>query len=211
MTSLALKRAVHRSPFASASGLLERLFTLWFARLVYTQIWEDPRVDREALALTPESRVVAIASAGCNALAYLADDPATIDVVDLNPAHLALTRLKIAAMRHLPDHESVIRFLGAADEVDNETLYFRHLSPQLDEATRSFGRVAVFSPARGSRSSPAACTGTAPPGASSARCIGSATGWDSGRRRSWKPPRSKSSGRSSPARWRRCSRRSSPA
>lgn len=138
MTSLALKRAVHRSPFASASGLLERLFTLWFARLVYTQIWEDPRVDREALALTPESRVVAIASAGCNALAYLADDPASIDVVDLNPAHLALTRLKIAAMHHLPDHESAVRFLGAADEIENETLYFRHLSPQLDEATRSF-------------------------------------------------------------------------
>ena len=138
MTSIALKRAVHRSPIASATGLLERLFTLWFARLVYTQIWEDPRVDREALALTPESRVVAIASAGCNALAYLVDDPASIDVVDLNPAHLALTRLKLAATRHLPDHDALVRFLGAADQPGNEPLYRTHVAPHLDAATRSF-------------------------------------------------------------------------
>ena len=138
MTSLALKRAVHRSPIASASGLLERLFTLWFARLIYTQIWEDPRVDREALALTPQSRVVTIASAGCNALAYLADDPASIDVVDLNPAHLALTQLKLAATRHLPDHTALVRFLGAADQAENETLYRIHVAPHLDAATRTF-------------------------------------------------------------------------
>ncbi len=138
MTSLALRRAVHRSPIASTSGLLERLFTLWFARLVYTQIWEDPRVDREAMALNPESRIVAIGSAGCNALAYLADDPASIDVVDLNKAHLSLTRLKLAAMRHLPDHAAAVRFLGAADRTDNIDLYRRHVAPELDAATRAF-------------------------------------------------------------------------
>lgn len=138
MTSLALRRAVHRSPIASTSGLLERLFTLWFARLVYTQIWEDPQVDREAMALTPESRVVAIGSAGCNALAYLADDPASIDVVDLNKAHLSLTRLKVAAMRHLPDHAAAVRFLGAADRADNVALYREHIAPHLDRATRAF-------------------------------------------------------------------------
>lgn len=138
MTSLALRRAVHRSPIASTSGLLERLFTLWFARLVYTQIWEDPRVDREAMALTPGSRIVAIGSAGCNALAYLADDPASIDVVDLNKAHLSLTRLKVAAMRHLPDHDAALRFLGAADRADNLDLYREHVAPHLDRATRAF-------------------------------------------------------------------------
>jgi S-adenosylmethionine-diacylglycerol 3-amino-3-carboxypropyl transferase len=137
-TSLALRRAVHRSPLASASGLLERLFTLWFARLVYTQIWEDPRVDREALALTPDSRVAAIASAGCNGLAYLVDNPASIDLVDLNPAHLALTRLKIAATRHLPDHAALLRFLGAADQPGNADLYARWIASHLDHETRAF-------------------------------------------------------------------------
>ncbi|MBM3549996.1 MAG: DUF3419 family protein [Alphaproteobacteria bacterium] len=138
MTSLALQRAVHRSPLASSSGLLERLFTLWFARLVYTQIWEDPRVDREALALTPESRIVCIGSAGCNALAYLAEDPASVDVVDLNRAHLSLTRLKLAAMRHLPDHAAAMRFLAAADDAANPALYREHVAPHLDRATRAF-------------------------------------------------------------------------
>jgi S-adenosylmethionine-diacylglycerol 3-amino-3-carboxypropyl transferase len=138
MTSLALRRAVHRSPATSASGLLERLFTLWFQRLVYTQIWEDPRVDRAALALTPGSRVVAIGSAGCNSLAYLADDPASIDVVDLNAAHLALTRLKLAAVRNLPDHTTAVRFLAAADDPGNPDLYRRRIAPHLDQTTRTF-------------------------------------------------------------------------
>jgi S-adenosylmethionine-diacylglycerol 3-amino-3-carboxypropyl transferase len=138
MTSLALRRAVHRSPVVSSSGLLERLFTFWFARLIYTQIWEDPRVDREALGLGPESRVAAIASAGCNALAYLADDPAAIELVDLNPAHVALTRLKIAAVQHLPDHEALLRFLGRADDAANPDLYRRHIAPNLDAETRAF-------------------------------------------------------------------------
>lgn len=137
-TSLALRRAVHRNRLASSSGLLERLFTLWFARLVYTQIWEDPRVDREALALTPDCRVAAIASAGCNGLAYLADNPAAIDLVDLNPAHLALTRLKVAATRHLPDHAALLRFLGAADQPGNVDLYARWIAPHLDPETRAF-------------------------------------------------------------------------
>ena len=44
-----LKQAVHRHRLFSRSGALERLFTLWFRGLVYTQIWEAPRVDAEAL------------------------------------------------------------------------------------------------------------------------------------------------------------------
>jgi S-adenosylmethionine-diacylglycerol 3-amino-3-carboxypropyl transferase len=138
MTSLALRRAVHRSSVATASGLMERLFTFWFARLVYTQIWEDPRVDRAALELTPASRVTAIASAGCNALSYLTDDPEAVELVDLNPAHVALTRLKIAAVRHLPDHAALVRFLGAADEPGNIDLYRHHIAPHLDLETRTF-------------------------------------------------------------------------
>ena len=49
--------AVNRSALYSKEGIAERLFTLAFSGLVYPQIWEDPVVDLEALALEPTSRV----------------------------------------------------------------------------------------------------------------------------------------------------------
>ncbi len=75
--------AVHRHRHLSKQGLLERAFTFAFRGLVYAQIWEDPAVDMEALAITPDSHVVTIASGGCNVLSYLTADPAKITAVDL--------------------------------------------------------------------------------------------------------------------------------
>src|SRR5262245_58436922 len=97
-----LKRAVHRSKPVSREGLLERLFTLAFRGLVYPQIWEDPVIDMEAMALGPEHHVVAIASGGCNVLSYLTASPRAITAVDVNRAHVALTRLKLAGVLKLP-------------------------------------------------------------------------------------------------------------
>ena len=85
-----LKNAVRRHRALSREGLLERLFERLFDGLVYTQIWEDPEIDLEALALAPDSRVVAIASGGCNILSYLTADPARITALDLSLAHVAL-------------------------------------------------------------------------------------------------------------------------
>ncbi len=48
-----LRRAVTRHRPLSRAGLQERLFTLMFSGLVYPQIWEDPEIDMEALALQP--------------------------------------------------------------------------------------------------------------------------------------------------------------
>ena len=56
----------------------------------------------EAMQLGEGHRIVTIASGGCNMLAYLTRSPAPIDAVDLNAAHIALNRLKLAAIRHLP-------------------------------------------------------------------------------------------------------------
>jgi S-adenosylmethionine-diacylglycerol 3-amino-3-carboxypropyl transferase len=67
--------------------------------LVYNACWEDPRLDREMLGIRPDSRLVMITSAGCNALDYLLDDPAEIRAVDMNPRQNALLQLKIAAIR----------------------------------------------------------------------------------------------------------------
>src|SRR5258708_16879797 len=97
-----INAAVHRQDSSRSDALLDRLFAFWFTRFVYNQIWEDPEVDLAALAINPSCRVVTIASGGCNVLNYLAADPAEIVAVDLNPAHLALTRLKIGALPDLP-------------------------------------------------------------------------------------------------------------
>ena len=49
----------------------ERLFGLVHGRnLVYNTCWEDPRLDRIALAIRPQDRILVITSAGCNALDY---------------------------------------------------------------------------------------------------------------------------------------------
>jgi S-adenosylmethionine-diacylglycerol 3-amino-3-carboxypropyl transferase len=133
-----LRHAVHRNKAASSAGLLERCFTFAFKSLVYPQIWEDPAVDLQALALRPDSRIVTIASGGCNVLAYLTGDPAQITAVDLNRAHIALTRIKIAAALHLPGYDSFYRFFGEADHRANLLAYRRFLRDRLDPDTLAY-------------------------------------------------------------------------
>ena len=71
-----LSDAVYGHRSEGQVGLLDRLFARWFERLVYTQIWEDPVCDLEAMQVESHHRIITIASAGCNALAYLLADPA---------------------------------------------------------------------------------------------------------------------------------------
>ena len=111
MANLLLERAAHQRPATTKRGALERLFTLMFQGFVYNQIWEDPDVDLEALELKPHHRLITIASGGCNVLNYLAADPAKIVAVDLNPNHIALTRLKLSALENLPVLRRVLPLL----------------------------------------------------------------------------------------------------
>lgn len=69
--------------------------------LVYNTCWEDPAVDRRALALGPDDRVLVITSAGCNALDYALQAPHSIHAVDANPRQTALLELKLAGIRRL--------------------------------------------------------------------------------------------------------------
>ncbi|QFS95817.1 hypothetical protein FIV06_00215 [Labrenzia sp. THAF191b] len=133
-----LKNAVHRSEATSKDGFLERLFTFAFKGLVYPQIWEDPDVDMRALRLTPDSRMITIASGGCNVMSYLTANPAEITAVDLNRAHVALGRLKLAAAKHLPNYEIFYRFFGEADEKANVAAYQRFLKDKLDPETVAY-------------------------------------------------------------------------
>lgn len=71
-----LRAAVQNESISSKQGLLQRLFAVWFDAFVYNQIWEDPRVDLQALRLDDDSRVLTISSGGCNALNCLLKNPA---------------------------------------------------------------------------------------------------------------------------------------
>lgn len=133
-----IREAVLRHPGTSRDGFSERLFALLFSGLVYPQIWEDPEVDIKAMELAEGHRVVAIASGGCNVLSYLSRSPALIDAVDLNEAHIALNRLKLAAVRHLPGHADLARLLASTGQPHNALAYDRFIAPHLDARSRRY-------------------------------------------------------------------------
>jgi len=133
-----LSDAVRQKPVLSRDGFWQRLFAGVFQSLVYPQIWEDPEVDMAALRIGPGDRIVTIASGGCNALSYLLADPARIEAVDLNRAHVAFNRLKHAALRHLPDYDAFSRFVAQADHDGNVAAYERLIRPHLDAESRSY-------------------------------------------------------------------------
>lgn len=138
MPNLLLEKAAHQRPANTRRGALERLFTLMFQGFVYNQIWEDPDIDLEALELSSKHRLVTIASGGCNVVNYLAADPKEIVAVDLNENHIALTRLKLAALEHLPGYDEFFRFFGHANDKANRDAYDAWLKERLDEETRRY-------------------------------------------------------------------------
>ncbi|MCC7252268.1 DUF3419 family protein [Hyphomicrobium sp.] len=133
-----LTEAVHRYGAASRKGLEERFFTFAFSGLVYPQIWEDPVVDLEAMALKPGEAVAAIASGGCNVLSYVTAQDVRVTALDLNPAHVALNKLKLTAVRHCPDYETFARFFVSAADRGTAEIYDGLLKPHLDPATRAY-------------------------------------------------------------------------
>jgi S-adenosylmethionine-diacylglycerol 3-amino-3-carboxypropyl transferase len=137
-TGTLVKSAVLRNRFLSVDGFLERVFSFAFRGLVYPQIWEDPAVDLAAMEIEPHHHIVTIASGGCNVLSYLTASPAKITAVDLNRAHVALTKLKLAGLQKLPGWDAFYRFFGEADERQNIRDYKLFLQSSLDMETRSY-------------------------------------------------------------------------
>jgi S-adenosylmethionine-diacylglycerol 3-amino-3-carboxypropyl transferase len=105
--------------------------------LVYNQCWEDPRLDREALQLTDQDRVMVITSAGCNVLDYALCGPAHIHAVDVNPRQNALLALKLAGIRHL-DYENFFQLFGRGRHPQFVELYKSVLRPDLPKFAREF-------------------------------------------------------------------------
>jgi S-adenosylmethionine-diacylglycerol 3-amino-3-carboxypropyl transferase len=100
--------------------------------LIYNTCWEDPALDRVALELGPDDRLVVITSAGCNALDYLLAGCGEVNAVDVNPIQNALLELKTAAVQTL-DYESFFELFGQGRSPFARQMYGdclrRHLSP----------------------------------------------------------------------------------
>ena len=138
MNETTIQAAVQNEKVTTKQGFLQKLFTVWFDAFVYNQIWEDPRVDLEALQLDSNSRVLTISSGGCNALNYILEGPASVTAVDLNRHHIYFLNLKIAALKHLPSYESFFDLFGRGKCRNANSNYLRYIAPHLDEDTRGF-------------------------------------------------------------------------
>jgi len=117
--------------------------------LVYNACWEDPAVDRRALALGPQDRVMAIASAGCNVLDYLLVEPAAVHAVDMNPRQIALLELKVAGIRAL-EFEDFFALFGRGRHGRFQALYRAALRPRLSAFAQGYwdrqGKVFLAAP-----------------------------------------------------------------
>lgn len=140
-----LQNAVQFEKSASKQGILQRLFAVWFDAFVYNQIWEDPRVDLQALQLDENSRILTISSGGCNAMNYLVANPQKVTAVDLNRHHIFLLRLKIAALQFLPSYEDFFNFFGYGKHEKNTENYEKFMAPNLDGETKKFWESNSFS------------------------------------------------------------------
>ena len=130
--------AVRHENATTKQGLMQKLFAVWFDAFVYNQIWEDPRVDLQALKIDSASKIITISSGGCNALNYLAANPESVTAADLNRHHIYLARLKVAALHYLPTYEDFFNFFGHAKHPQNVANYRQFIAPNLDAETRRF-------------------------------------------------------------------------
>ena len=121
--------------------------------LIYNTCWEDPALDRVALNLGPEDRLVVISSAGCNALDYLLAGTGEVNAVDVNPIQNSLLELKRAAIQQL-DYHSFFELFGQGWSRYARQMYHEALREQLSPVARAYwDRYIVFFRGRGWRRS----------------------------------------------------------
>lgn len=105
--------------------------------LVYNTCWEDPRLDRQALQLTSDDRVLVITSAGCNALDYALCGPAHVYAVDMNPRQNALLELKMAGIRKL-QYEDFYGLFGDGHHAKAAEIYQSTLRDELSDWAQTY-------------------------------------------------------------------------
>jgi S-adenosylmethionine-diacylglycerol 3-amino-3-carboxypropyl transferase len=138
MNTQLIADAANNSLAQNEPTVWDRIVAFWLRRLVYTQIWEDPQADLAALQLPLGSTIVTISSGGCNALSYLTAQPAQVYAVDLNEAHLALLKLKLAGIQAFSTYAEFWQFFGEAASPTNAQAYLARLRPRLDAQARAY-------------------------------------------------------------------------
>lgn len=105
--------------------------------LVYNTCWEDPRLDRVALNLSPDDNVMVITSAGCNALDYALAGPNHVYAVDMNPRQNALLDLKKSAIRNL-EYNDFFKMFGNGRLPGVKNVYQHQLRAELPSWSQAF-------------------------------------------------------------------------
>jgi S-adenosylmethionine-diacylglycerol 3-amino-3-carboxypropyl transferase len=106
-------------------------------RIIFGHVWEDPRLDKQALKIKKDDVLLTISSAGCNGLSFLLDEPKHVYLVDRNPCQNALVELKIAAIKTL-EYEDFWKMFGEGALPQFSTKYYPRLRPQLSAASQQF-------------------------------------------------------------------------
>jgi len=105
--------------------------------LVYNTCWEDPRIDKQVLELTPEDNLLVITSAGCNALSYALTGLNHVYAVDMNPRQNALLELKMSGIRNL-DYASFFQLFGNGRLTGIKGIYHAKLRGDLSPWARQY-------------------------------------------------------------------------
>ncbi len=133
---------------AALNKVKDTLFSkIHLNNLVYNTCWEDPRIDRQLMSITPESEIVMITSAGCNALDYLLDNPKAINCIDVNPRQNALLELKKAGIKKL-EFNDFFQLFGEGFHPEYKELYHKILRSELPDYAQEFWdkKIKYFSP-----------------------------------------------------------------
>ncbi len=93
-----------------------------FERLLFSQCWEDPRMDIAALKIQPGDTLLSVTSGGCNTLSLALQGPRRIIAADLSRAQSWLLELKIAGALALT-HAEYLELLGVRRSQRRSRLY----------------------------------------------------------------------------------------
>lgn len=107
-----------------------------FSIVRYAQVWEDADVLLQGLDIQPDDICLSIASAGDNALAMLARNPARVIALDLNPAQLFCLELRVAAYQTLT-HPQLLELMGSRP-CDNRFALYQIARKALTKGARGF-------------------------------------------------------------------------
>jgi S-adenosylmethionine-diacylglycerol 3-amino-3-carboxypropyl transferase len=113
-------RSTAESLVSRGAAIRDRTFAHIFKNLsVYSILYEDSEVDERFLEIGPDSTILEITGAGCRTAGHVSQHPRSIDAVDINGHHLALTALKISAVRHVPEQRTLHALFGGAPSTDS--------------------------------------------------------------------------------------------